>query len=130
MHTNKVTTLISSRFIQQNTYEQYVSAKEKALQATIKNSDEFIVFFTHVCKYLQDVNLSILYTNIKQLSDALSQVILKVVKYNLTQVLPQFCGIHKRPYKVCHLSEYFDNQYSNRTPTNNKSMNTLTFLDT
>jgi hypothetical protein len=88
MHVNKVTSTISSRLIQQNTYEQYVSAKKDALQATIKNSDEFIIFFTHVCKHLQNVDPPIPHTNIKQLSDTLAIVIFKVVKYNLTQVLP------------------------------------------
>jgi hypothetical protein len=45
MHMNKVTTIISSRLIQQNTYEQYVSSKKEVLEAAIENSDEFIVFF-------------------------------------------------------------------------------------
>jgi hypothetical protein len=95
MHVNKVTTTISSRLIQQNTYKQYISVKEKVLQAAIKNSDEFIVFFTHIYKHLQNVDLSIPHTNIKQLSDAFNIVILKVIKHNLAQVLPQFYGIHK-----------------------------------
>jgi hypothetical protein len=115
IHVNKVTITISSKLIQQNTYKQYVSAKKEALQAAIENNDEFLLFFTHICRHLQDVDPLIPYTNIKQLFNALSQVILKVVKHNLTQVLPQFCGIHKRPYKVCHSSEYFNNQCLNRT---------------
>jgi hypothetical protein len=82
LHANKVTTTISSRLIQQNTYEQYVSAKEKALQAAIENS-EYIVFFTHICKHLQNIDLLILYTNIKQLFNTLSLVILNIIKYNL-----------------------------------------------
>jgi hypothetical protein len=88
MHVNKVTFTISSRLIQQNTYEQYVSFKKDSLQAAIENSDEFIVFFTHICKYLQNADPPILYTNIKQLSDTLSLVVLNIVKYNLAQVLP------------------------------------------
>jgi hypothetical protein len=88
MHANKVTTTISSRLIQQNTYEQYVSAKQEVLEAVIKNSDEFIVFFTHICKHLQNTDPSIPHTNIKQMSDTLGKIIFNVVKYNLTQVLP------------------------------------------
>jgi hypothetical protein len=57
---NKVTSTISSRLIQQNMYEQYISTKEDALQAAIENSDEFIVFFTHICKHIQNVDLLIL----------------------------------------------------------------------
>jgi hypothetical protein len=83
MYVNKVTTIISSRLIQQNTYEQYVRANRENLEAAIENSDEFIVFFTHICKHLQNANLSILHTNIKQLSDSFSKIIFNVVKYNL-----------------------------------------------
>jgi hypothetical protein len=109
LHANKVTIFISLKLIQQNTYEQYVSIKEKALQAAIKNNNEFFLFFTHICRHLQDINPLISHTNIKQLSNTLSLVILKVVKHNLTQVLLQFHGIYKRPCKVCHSSKYFDN---------------------
>jgi hypothetical protein len=109
MHANKVATIISSRFIQQNTYEQYVSAKQEVLEAVIENSDEFIIFFTHICKHLQNADPPIPHTNIKQMSDSLSKVIFNVVKYNLTQVLPQFHGTHKPPCKIYHSSDHFDN---------------------
>jgi hypothetical protein len=95
MHANKIATFISSKLIQKNTYKQYVSANDEDLHTIIKNNKKYLLFFTHVCKYLQDTDPPILYTNIKQFSDSLSQVILKVIKHNLTQVLPQFCGIHK-----------------------------------
>jgi hypothetical protein len=114
MHTNKITTFISSKLIQQNTYKQYVSVKEEALHAVIENNDKFLLFFTHIYRYLQDADSLIPHTNIKQLSDSLSQIILKVIKYNLVQVLPQFCRIQKRPCKVYHSSEHFNNQCPNR----------------
>jgi hypothetical protein len=72
------------------------------------------VFFTYICKHLQNIDLLISYTNIKQISDALSLVILKVNKYNLAQVLSQFYGMYKRPCKVCHSLEHFDNQCLNK----------------
>jgi low affinity Fe/Cu permease len=83
LHANKIATIISSRLIQQNTYEKYISAHKENLEAIIENSDECIVFFTHVCKHLQNVDLSIPNTNIKQMSDALGKVIINTIKYNL-----------------------------------------------
>jgi hypothetical protein len=83
LHTNKITIIISSRLIQQNTYEQYVSTHKENLEAIIENSDECIVFFTHICKHLQNVDPPILNTNIKQMSDALGKVIIDTIKYNL-----------------------------------------------
>jgi hypothetical protein len=115
MHVNKVTTIISSRLIQQNTYEQYISANRENLKATIENSDEFIIFFTHIYKHLQNADLFILHTNIKQLSDPLSKVVFNVVKYNLAQVLSQFYGTHKPSCKIYHSSDHFNNQCPNRT---------------
>jgi hypothetical protein len=115
IHVNKITTFISSKLIQKNTYEQYVSAKDEDLHVVIENNEKCLLFFTHVCKHLQDVDSPIPHTNIKQLSDFLSQVILKVIKHNLVQVLPQFCGIHKRLCKICHSLDHFDNQYPNKT---------------
>jgi hypothetical protein len=109
MHANKVAFTILLRLIQQNTYEQYVSTKEDALQTAIENSDKFIIFFTHICKHLQNVDLSILHTNIKQMSDTLSMIVLNVV-----QVLPQFRGKHKHLCKICHSSDHFDNQCPNK----------------
>jgi hypothetical protein len=44
LHANKITTIISFRLIQKNTYEQYVSANREALEQTIENSDEYIIF--------------------------------------------------------------------------------------
>jgi hypothetical protein len=79
MHANKVTTIILSRLIQQNTYEQYVSTHKENIETAIENSDEFIVFFTHICKHLQNADPPIPYTNIKQMSDALSKVIFNTV---------------------------------------------------
>jgi hypothetical protein len=83
MHANKITTFISSKLIQKNTYEQYVSAKDEDLHAIIENNNDYLLFFTHICKHLQDTDSSIPHTNIKQLSYSLSQVILKVIKHNL-----------------------------------------------
>jgi hypothetical protein len=114
MHANKVTTIISSWLIQQNTYKQYISAKQEVLEAIIENSDEFIVFFTHICKHLQNADSSIPHTNIKQISDTLSKVIFNVVKYNLAQVLPQFRRVHKSSCKIYHSADHFDNQCLNR----------------
>jgi hypothetical protein len=79
LHANKVTTIISSRLIQQNTYEQYISANKKNIETIIENSDEFIIFFTHICKHLQNADSPISHTNIKQMSDVLSKVIFNVV---------------------------------------------------
>jgi hypothetical protein len=90
LHANKIATIISTRLIQQNTYEQYVSAHRENLEAIIENSDESIVFFTHVCKHLQNVDPPIPHTNIKQISNALAKIIIETIKYNLAQVLPQF----------------------------------------
>jgi hypothetical protein len=90
LHVNKIATIISARLIEQNTYEQYVSAHRENLEAIIENSDECIVFFTHICKHLQNTDLPIPNTNIKQMSDALAKVIIETIKYNLAQVLPQF----------------------------------------
>jgi hypothetical protein len=115
LHANKITTIISSRLIQQNTYKQYVSANRENLEAKIENSDEYIVFFTHIYKYLQNADSSIPHTNIKQMSDSLSKVIFNTIQYNLAQVLPQFRGSQKPPCKVCHSSKHFTNQYSNRS---------------
>jgi hypothetical protein len=113
-HANKIAFIIFSRLIQKNTYEQYVSAHRENLEAIIENTEECIVFFTHVYKHLQNVDLSILSTNIKQMSDALVKVIIKTIKYNLAQVLPQFRDLKKPLYKVCNSSEHFTNQYPNR----------------
>jgi hypothetical protein len=77
MYINKVATTISSRLIQQNTYEQYVSVHKENIKAVIENSDEYIVFFTYICKHLQNADSSILH--IKQMSDALSKVIFNIV---------------------------------------------------
>jgi hypothetical protein len=115
LHANKITIIISSRLIQQNTYEQYVSVHKENLEATIENSDEYIVFFAHIYKHLQNINSFIPHTNIKQMSNALSKVIFNVIQYNLTQVLPQFRSVKKPPCKVCHSSKHFTNQCSNRT---------------
>jgi hypothetical protein len=115
MHTNKIAIFISSKLIQKNTYEKYVSCKDEDLYTIIENNDEYLLFFTHVCKYLQNLNSLIPHTNIKQFSNSLSQVILKVVKHNLVQVLPQFRGIHKRPCRFCYSSEHFNNQCKNKT---------------
>jgi hypothetical protein len=106
MHANKIATFISSKLIQKNTYKQYVNAKDEDLYAIIENNDEYFLFFTYVVKYMQKVDLLIPHTNIKQFFNSLSQVIIKVIKYNLAQVLLQFYGMHKRPCKFCHLSKH------------------------
>jgi hypothetical protein len=115
LHANKIATIISFRLIQKNTYEQYVSANRELLEKTIENSDEYIVFFTHIYKHLQNADPPIPHTNIKQISNSLSKVIYNTIQYNLAQVLPQFCGAQKPPCKICHSTKHFTNQYPNKS---------------
>jgi hypothetical protein len=86
-----------------------VSAKDDDVFAVIENNDEYLLFLTHVCKYLNEIDPPISPKNIKQLSNTLNKVIIDTVKYNLAQVLSQFREIHKKPCKYCNSSEYFDN---------------------
>jgi hypothetical protein len=116
VHTNKVTTFISSKLIQKNTYEQYVSAKDDDLYVIIENNDEYLLFFTHMVKYMQEVDPSIPNPNIKQFSNSLNKIIINFIKHNLVQVLPQFCRVHKRSCKFCHSFNYFNNQCKNKAP--------------
>jgi hypothetical protein len=115
MHANKIATSISSKLIQKNTYKQYVSAKEEELYAIIENNNDFVLFFSHIYRYLYEVDPLISPQYIKQLSESLKKIIVNVIKYNLAQVLPQF-QVHIRPCKYCHSSEYFDNQCTNKVP--------------